>query len=89
MLVMAPVIVRPCWRSVASRSGRFTAFPAGADCAPEMVKGQEMTLDPKDARAEERFKKTLPKRGYWSARRVAVALLVVGAVVIAGLLAFY
>ena len=47
-----------------------------------------MTLDPEDARDEERFKKTLPKRGYWSAWRVAVALLVVGAVVIAGLLAF-
>jgi hypothetical protein len=49
-----------------------------------------MTHDPKDARdrAEERFEKTLPKRGYWSARRIAVALLVVGVVAVAGLLAF-
>jgi len=49
-----------------------------------------MTLDPKDARdrAEHRFEESLPKRGYWSTRRIAVALLVVGVVVIAGLLAF-
>ena len=49
-----------------------------------------MTLDPKDARdrAEDRFEESLPKRGYWSIRRTAVALLVVGVVVVAGLLAF-
>ena len=49
-----------------------------------------MTVDPKDARdrAEHHFEKTLPKRGYWSTRRLAVALLVVGVIIVAGLLAF-
>jgi hypothetical protein len=48
-----------------------------------------MPVDPKDAhdRAENRFEGSLPKRGYWSIRRIAVALLVVGLFVIAGLLA--
>jgi len=49
-----------------------------------------MPVDPKDAhdRAENRFEKSLPRRGYWSIRRVVVALLVVGLIVVAGLLAF-
>lgn len=49
-----------------------------------------MPVDPKHVRerAEEHFEKALPTRGYWSARRIAVTLLVVGVVVIAGLLAF-
>jgi hypothetical protein len=49
-----------------------------------------MTLDPKDAsdRAENRFEESLPKRGYWSGRRIAAALLVVAVIVVAGLLAF-
>ena len=44
--------------------------------------------DARQARAEDRFTKTLPRLGYWSLLRVAVSVLTLAAIVAAALLVF-